>query len=219
MIVEQIELGRLLKSAPIHSGTSNSHSTSWNLSSVDVLPMDTWTKAIRSQDKFKTQMTCKSFKLVNFKSSDINVFERFYSNLCHLIQRIGHADPELLFVVQKVTHSILFYALLETVWTLKVKSLLENGGTLQRSLLSKIVQETKAFMMACGRAIYNNKLLPVFRFIARCVFVQDGELNQVKRQTIPQTDLSVQILKSAEIISEAMPEIPSSGSSSTVSCH
>eukprot|EP00210_Caulerpa_lentillifera_P004935 g4709.t1 len=131
----------------------------------NIPPVDTWTKTLLSQDHLKTQLTSKSLKLGTLPATDAEALERFYLNICRLVYTLSKGDPDLLFIVHTV------------------KELLENGFSLTRVFLARIVQETVKFMMNCGRAEYNAKLLPILSFISRCTSTGNAELNQMLAAT------------------------------------
>lgn len=62
---------------------------------------------------------------------------------------------------------------------LQAKDLLEEGQTLHRPLLRKLMEHVSEFVHCCNIAKYNPYLLHIFTFVARCVGINQAELKQM----------------------------------------
>uniref|UniRef100_A0A7R9YUG4 Uncharacterized protein n=1 Tax=Chlamydomonas euryale TaxID=1486919 RepID=A0A7R9YUG4_9CHLO len=90
---------------------------------------------------------------------ELRVMQRFYDQLCALVEAQRTSDPLSLMVVHKV------------------RAALEGGASLNRSLLSAIVDHVADFCRGCGLMAHNKYVLAVLTFIAKCTGVPMPELD------------------------------------------
>ncbi|GFR52887.1 hypothetical protein Agub_g15520 [Astrephomene gubernaculifera] len=96
--------------------------------------------------------------------AEIRILQRFYDQLCALVEVQRMSDPLCLMVVSKV------------------KSLLEAGVYLHRPMLVAVVEHVAAFARGAGMMRYNKYLLAVLTFVAKCVGLDVGDLEEVVEQ-------------------------------------
>eukprot|EP00892_Ulva_mutabilis_P006737 jgi/Ulvmu1/4435/UM002_0160.1 len=92
---------------------------------------------------------------------DVHILERFYNQLCLLVEAQCPSDPMSLLCVQNV------------------KELLESGHTLHKPLLYNLLERFATFVHSVGMTKPNMYLLPMFTFIQRCCGVSDTALEQM----------------------------------------
>lgn len=92
---------------------------------------------------------------------EIAILERFYNQLCLLVERQRVSDPCSI-------------ALL-----LSAKKLLEKGTTLVRTLLVGMVEELQSWAKSSGLRNYNPCTLPILTFVRKCVGVDETDLQRL----------------------------------------
>ena len=92
---------------------------------------------------------------------EIAVLERFYNQLCLLVERQRVSDPCSI-------------ALL-----LAVKTLLEKGTTLVPILLTGVVDALNEWAKTSGLYQYNPCILPILTFLRKCIGVDEDELQKM----------------------------------------
>ncbi|KXZ44766.1 hypothetical protein GPECTOR_62g881 [Gonium pectorale] len=96
--------------------------------------------------------------------AEIRILQRFYDQLCALVEVQRMSDPLCLMVVSKV------------------KSLLEAGVYLHRPMLVAVVEHVASFAKGAGMMRYNKYLLAVLTFITKCVGLDVADLEEVVEQ-------------------------------------
>ncbi|KAG2426915.1 hypothetical protein HXX76_012701 [Chlamydomonas incerta] len=96
--------------------------------------------------------------------AEIRILQRFYDQLCALVEAQRMSDPLCLMVVAKV------------------KALLEAGVYLHRPMLVAVVEHVAAFTHGAGMVRYNKFLLAVLTFITKCVGLEAVDLEDVVEQ-------------------------------------
>eukprot|EP00198_Chlamydomonas_reinhardtii_P010505 XP_001699842.1 predicted protein [Chlamydomonas reinhardtii] len=92
--------------------------------------------------------------------AEIRILQRFYDQLCALVEAQRMSDPLCLMVVAKV------------------KALLEAGVYLHRPMLAAVVEHVAAFTHGAGMVRYNKFLLAVLTFITKCVGLEAVDLEE-----------------------------------------
>ncbi|KAG2431637.1 hypothetical protein HYH02_013214 [Chlamydomonas schloesseri] len=92
--------------------------------------------------------------------AEIRILQRFYDQLCALVEAQRMSDPLCLMVVAKV------------------KALLEAGVYLHRPMLTAVVEHVAAFAHGAGMMRYNKFLLAVLTFITKCVGLEAADLEE-----------------------------------------
>ncbi|KAG2500507.1 hypothetical protein HYH03_001284 [Edaphochlamys debaryana] len=96
--------------------------------------------------------------------TEIRILQRFYDQLCALVEAQRMSDPLCLMVVSKV------------------KALLEAGVYLHKPMLVAVVEHVAAFARGAGMIRYNQYLLAVLTFITKCVGLDVADLEDVVEQ-------------------------------------
>ncbi|GLC47400.1 hypothetical protein PLESTM_002068900 [Pleodorina starrii] len=96
--------------------------------------------------------------------TEIRILQRFYDQLCALVEVQRMSDPLCLMVVSKV------------------KSLLEAGVYLHKPMLVAVLEHVAAFAKGAGMMRYNRYLLAVLTFITKCVGLDVADLEEVVEQ-------------------------------------
>lgn len=95
---------------------------------------------------------------------EIRILQRFYDQLCALVEAQRMSDPLCLMVVSKV------------------KSLLEAGVYLHRPMLVSVVEHMAEFTKGAGLVRYNKFVLAILTFICKCVGLDVSDLEEVVEQ-------------------------------------
>ncbi|GIL53847.1 hypothetical protein Vafri_9480 [Volvox africanus] len=96
--------------------------------------------------------------------SEIRILQRFYDQLCALVEVQRMSDPLCLMVVSKV------------------KLLLEAGVYLHKPMLVAVLEHVAAFAKGAGMMRYNKYLLAVLTFITKCVGLDVADLEEAVEQ-------------------------------------
>lgn len=123
--------------------------------SVGVVPNNPYKKM---EDAWAAQEETRKVRNQRAQTLDpdqLRVMQRFYDQLCALVEAQRMSDPLSLMVVQRV------------------RSLLEAGSSLQKSLLNTVLEHVAKFTKGCGLVRHNQYMLSILTFIAKCTSVSD----------------------------------------------
>mmetsp|Transcript_14541 Transcript_14541/g.31649 ORF Transcript_14541/g.31649 Transcript_14541/m.31649 type:complete len:677 (+) Transcript_14541:102-2132(+) len=120
---------------------------------------------------------------------ELRVLQRFYDQLCALVEAQRMSDPLSLMVIHKV------------------KSLLESGTFLQKSMLQQVMDHISRFCKSCGLVRYNKFMLSVLTFISKCVGVGEPEFEEM----VGSNDLAVVVFGTVQLPSKAAAEASPGG--------
>ncbi|GFH11799.1 uncharacterized protein HaLaN_07357 [Haematococcus lacustris] len=95
---------------------------------------------------------------------ELRVLQRFYDQLCALVEAQRMSDPLSLMVIHKV------------------KSLLEGGTFLQRTMTVAVVQHLAHFAKSTGIVKYNKFMLSILTFICKCTGVTEAEFEELVKE-------------------------------------
>ncbi|KAG1671623.1 hypothetical protein FOA52_006854 [Chlamydomonas sp. UWO 241] len=85
--------------------------------------------------------------------NELRVMQRFYDQLCALVEAQRMSDPLCLMVVHRV------------------RAALEGGASLNKSLLQAVIDHIAGFTKGCGLVRHNKYVLSVLTFVAKCAGV------------------------------------------------
>lgn len=114
----------------------------------------TW-NAIEESRKARTQ------KALTLDPTELKALQRFYDQLCALVEAQKMSDPLCLMVVHKV------------------RDLLESGVVLHKSLLTAVSEHVATFTKSTGLLRHNRFILSVLTYIAKCTGVSEMDLEDV----------------------------------------
>jgi hypothetical protein len=110
----------------------------------------------KMEDAWEAQETARRVRTQRAHALDpdeLRVMQRFYDQLCALVEAQRMSDPLCLMVVHRV------------------RAALEGGASLNKSLLQAVIDHIAGFTKGCGLVRHNKYVLSVLTFVAKCAGV------------------------------------------------
>lgn len=132
--------------------------------SIGKMPANPFTKMEVSWAAQEENRRARTAKAQALDPEELRALQRFYDQLCALVEAQRMSDPLSLMIIHKV------------------KVLLESGIFLTRSMLEAVLEHIASFTSSCGLVRYNKYLLSILTFICKCCDVSEAEFNTMVAQ-------------------------------------
>eukprot|EP00798_Chlamydomonas_sp_ICE-L_P016563 gene16563-22793_t len=103
----------------------------------------------------------RTAKATALDPEELKALQRFYDQLCALVEAQRMSDPLSLMIIHKV------------------KSLLEGGTFLTRGMMTAVLVHIENFTRGCGLVRHNKYLLSLLTFISKCCNLEDSEFESL----------------------------------------